>query len=94
MARRHSRVPAPRSTFAGCRFPPHVITVAVRWYLCSAMSYRDVEGVCCEGGRQARFSGVLLRSEGVGEFGEGSWESMQRVDTHAEFVSNLRASQA
>jgi hypothetical protein len=31
--RRRVRVPAPRSSFAGYRFPPEVILVAVRWYL-------------------------------------------------------------
>jgi hypothetical protein len=33
MRRRYSRVTAPRSGFAGFRFPPEVITLAVRWYL-------------------------------------------------------------
>jgi transposase-like protein len=33
MHHRPARVPAPRSTFAGFRFPPEVITLAVRWYL-------------------------------------------------------------
>ncbi len=33
MRRRPARVPAPRSGFAGFRFPPEVIMVAVRWYL-------------------------------------------------------------
>ena len=33
MRRCRSRLPAPRSSFAGFRFPPEVITVAVRWYL-------------------------------------------------------------
>jgi hypothetical protein len=32
----------PSSAFAGFRFPPEVIVVAVRWYLRS-LSYRDVE---------------------------------------------------
>jgi hypothetical protein len=35
--------PAPRSAFAGYRFPPEVITLAVRWYLRFGLSYRDVE---------------------------------------------------
>jgi hypothetical protein len=30
---RYSRPPAPQSSFAEFRFPPEVITVAVRWYL-------------------------------------------------------------
>jgi transposase-like protein len=31
------------SAFVGFRFPPEVITVAVRWYLRYGLSYRDVE---------------------------------------------------
>jgi transposase-like protein len=34
---------APRSAFAGYRFPPEVITLTVRWYLRFGLSYRDVE---------------------------------------------------
>ena len=36
MRRCSRRVPAPRSGFAGFRFPPEVIMVAVRWYLATA----------------------------------------------------------
>ncbi len=50
MRRRHSRFPAPRSSFAGFRFPPEVITVAVRWYLRYGLSYRDVEELLAERG--------------------------------------------
>ena len=42
--------PAPRSAFAGYRFPPEVITLAVRWYLRFALSYRDVEELLAERG--------------------------------------------
>ena len=35
--------PVPRSAFAGFRFPPDVIVLAVRWYLRFGLSYRDVE---------------------------------------------------
>ncbi len=35
---------AQRSAFAGYRFPPEDITLAVRWYLRFGLSYRDVEG--------------------------------------------------
>src|SRR5919106_5746307 len=35
--------PDPSSAFAGYRFPPEVITLAVRWYLRFGLSYRDVE---------------------------------------------------
>jgi transposase, IS6 family len=49
--RRHlGRVPPPRSGFAGFRFPPDVIMVAVRWYLRYGLSYRDVEELLTERG--------------------------------------------
>jgi transposase-like protein len=43
--------PAP-SAFAGYRFPPEVITLAVRWYLRFGLSYRDVEELLAERGIQ------------------------------------------
>ena len=49
MRRRHSRLAVPRSSFAGFRFPPEVITVAVRWYLRYGLSYRDVEELLANG---------------------------------------------
>ena len=39
-----------RSAFAGFRFPPEVIVVAVRWYLRFGLSYRDVEELLVERG--------------------------------------------
>jgi transposase-like protein len=43
--------PAPtRSAFAGFRFPPDVIVLAVRWYLRFGLSYRDVEELLTERG--------------------------------------------
>jgi transposase, IS6 family len=36
------------SVFAGFRFPPDVISVAVRWYLRYGLSYRDVEELLAE----------------------------------------------
>ena len=36
--------------FAGFRFPPEVIPVAVRWYLRYGLSYRDVEELLAERG--------------------------------------------
>lgn len=50
---RRSRAAHPhvvRSAFAGFRFPPGVITVAVRWYLRYGLSYRDVEELLAERG--------------------------------------------
>jgi transposase-like protein len=46
--------PAPiaRSAFAGFRFPPDVIVLAVRWYLRFGLSYRDVEELLTERGVQ------------------------------------------
>jgi hypothetical protein len=39
-----------RSAFAGFRFPPEVITLAVRWYLRYGLSYRDAEELLAERG--------------------------------------------
>jgi len=39
-----------RSAFAGFRFPPDVITLAVRWYLRYGLSYRDLEELLAERG--------------------------------------------
>jgi IS6 family transposase len=39
-----------RSAFAGFRFPPDVIVLAIRWYLRFALSYRDVEELLAERG--------------------------------------------
>ncbi len=50
MRRRCRRVPALRSSFAGFRFPPDVIMIAVRWYLRYGLSYRDVEELLAERG--------------------------------------------
>jgi IS6 family transposase len=50
MRRCRSPLPAPRSSFAGFRFPPEVITVAVRWYLRYGLSYRDIEELLAERG--------------------------------------------
>ena len=50
MRRRHRRVPPPQSGFAGFRFSPEVITLAVRWYLRYGLSYRDVEELLAERG--------------------------------------------
>jgi IS6 family transposase len=37
-------------SFAGFRFPPDVILLAVRWYLRNGLSYRDVEELLAERG--------------------------------------------
>jgi transposase, IS6 family len=42
--------PLTGSVFAGFRFPPDVISVAVRWYLRYGLSYRDVEELLAERG--------------------------------------------
>src|SRR6266540_2012044 len=50
-SRRHPRPrQTPASAFVGFRFPPEVITVAVRWYLRYGLSYRDVEELLGERG--------------------------------------------
>src|SRR5258708_36223064 len=38
------------SAFAGFRFPPAVIVLAVRWYLRFGLSYRDLEELLAERG--------------------------------------------
>src|SRR5438128_3155984 len=52
MLRSHGRlVPAvPSSAFAGFRFPPEIIVLAVRWYLRFGLPYRDVEELLAERG--------------------------------------------
>jgi hypothetical protein len=40
----------PRSAFAGFRFPPDAIVLAVRWYLRFSLSYRDLEELLAERG--------------------------------------------
>jgi transposase-like protein len=48
--RRSGSAPVPRSAFAGFRFPPDVIVLAVRWYIRFGLSYRDVEELLAERG--------------------------------------------
>ena len=51
MPRRSRPIPAfPSSAFAGFRFPPEIIVLAVRWYLRYGLSYRDVEELLAERG--------------------------------------------
>ena len=52
MKRRGSHLPIqqPNSAFAGFRFPPEVILLAVRWYLRYGLSYRDLEELLAERG--------------------------------------------
>jgi transposase, IS6 family len=50
MRRRPACVPAPRSSFAGFRYPSNVIMLVVRWYLRCSLSYRDVEELLSERG--------------------------------------------
>ena len=49
-AHRSHRSTPPRSAFAGFRFPPDVIVLAVRWYLRFGLSYHDVEELLTERG--------------------------------------------
>jgi transposase, IS6 family len=48
--RRPRPAPIVRSAFAGFRFPPDIIVVAVRWHLRFGLSYRDVEELLAERG--------------------------------------------
>jgi transposase-like protein len=53
MRSRPRLAPVPWSAFAGFRFPPDVIVLAVRWYLRFGLSYRDVEELLAERGVEA-----------------------------------------
>jgi hypothetical protein len=67
---RTARPPVDRSEFAGFRFPPEVITVAVRWYLRYGLSYRDVEELLAERGIEpvvVEVRKAVLRSPGEGK---------------------------
>ena len=44
------RNPVESASFAGYRFPPEVILLAVLWYLRHRLSYRDVEELLAERG--------------------------------------------
>ncbi len=48
-SRQRPSLPA-KAAFAGFRFPPEVIVVAIRWYLRCNLSYRDVEELPVERG--------------------------------------------
>ena len=48
--RRRASAPLVSRSFAGFRFPPDVIVLAVRWYLRYGLSYRDVEELLAERG--------------------------------------------
>ena len=48
--RRPRPAPTARSAFAGFRFPPDVIVLAVRWDLRYGLSHRDVEELLVERG--------------------------------------------
>jgi len=73
--RRLCRSAPPRSAFAGFRFPPEVIVVAIRWYLRFGLSYRDVEELLVERGVEVdhvtvyrwvrRFTPLLADAAGV-----------------------------
>jgi transposase-like protein len=55
MACRRSRlVPAvPSSGFAGFRFPPEIIVLAVRWYLRFGLSYRESRSCSASAGSRS-----------------------------------------
>ena len=59
MRRRPAPAPASRSSFAGFRFSPEVIMLAVRWYLRYGLSYRDVEELLAERGVEVDRSNLV-----------------------------------
>src|SRR6266545_2516133 len=73
------RCAAPRSAFAGFRFPAEVIVVAVRWYLRYGLSYRDVEELLVERGIEVDHVTVY-----------GAWRYVYRaVDQHGQVIDVL-----
>ena len=56
-------LPPTPSAFAGSRFPPDVIVLAVRWYLRFALSYRDVEELLAERGVEVDHVTILKQHE-------------------------------
>ena len=72
---RTAHPPVVRSAFAGFRFPPEVITVAVRWYLRYGLSYRDIEELLAR----------LRPMRGLKRF-----RSAARIAAGHRFVQNLR----
>src|SRR4030088_2559632 len=77
MRRSHVRpvVGVPVSAFAGFRFSPGVIVLAVRWYLRFGLTYRDVEELLAERGIEVdhvtlyrwvqRFTPLLVEGGGL-----------------------------
>ena len=57
---------ADRSAFAGFRFPPEVITLAIRWYLRYGLSYRDVEELLAERGIEVDHVTIYRGCSGLG----------------------------
>lgn len=55
----------PRSAFAGFRFPPGVIVLAVRWYLRFGLSYRDYPSVRRDSEAARRFFQRARSTTGV-----------------------------
>ena len=53
------RVAEPGSELAGFRFPPEVISLAVRWYLRFGLSYRHVEALLAERGVEVDHTSVF-----------------------------------
>jgi transposase-like protein len=52
-------------SFAGFRFPPEVIVLAVRWYLRFGLSYRDLEDLLAERGITTWYRSGVNRSYNV-----------------------------
>ena len=61
LVRSTRRVAAPGLEFAGFRFPPEAITLAVRGYLRFGLSYRDVEELLAERGIEVDHTTLFRR---------------------------------
>jgi hypothetical protein len=87
---------APRSAFAGFRFPSDVIVLAVRWYLRFGLSYRDVEELLAERGIEVdyvtvyrwvqRFMRLLAEACGCQKLGRRCWAGSSPEDHRAVMI--------
>ena len=87
-----------RSAFAGYRFPPEIIVLAVRWYLRYGLSYRDVEELLAERGIEVdhvtvhrwvqRFTPLLAAAAGPCRHAVGDYWFVD--ETYVKIAGNWR----
>jgi hypothetical protein len=87
-------------SFAGFRFPPDVILLAVRWYLRYGLSYRDVEELLAERGIDVdhvtiyrwvqRFTPLMIEEARREITGHTASEAARRVDDEGALLVDIR----